>query len=237
VLIIINEDNSTWCNLNTLLFSNTFVPMKGFFNVGSLLSKRLNILKKHSKTLTVTPAHINTCRFFLEVPAFTNHSFSIDSQALCRIARQSFEYELKNGSLELKDCTGSCTLTHKIAVGEPLHTSMHVDEPLISFECPHEFVKFVLKLEGRSAMEMNVRDDGTVHCEVHDVVDYDFTFRMCKVLISNVESVDVKVRVGELLFMEDVLDNTMVFCVFEDFLLVYCYDQGSTLAVKVNLLV
>lgn len=211
--------------------------MQGFFNVCSLLSKRLNILRKYTTTLSITPTQVYTSRFFLELPAFTNHSFSINSTALCRIAQCSFTYQLTADTLELVGNSGSCTLKQKIMVGEVDQNDLYVDEPLISFECPVEFVKFVIKLEGRSTMEMRVSDDGTVQCGVHEVINYNFTFKACKVRISNVESIDVKVRVGDLLFMEDLLDNMMVFCVFEDFLLVYCYDQGSTLAVRVNILV
>lgn len=211
--------------------------MDGFFTTSALLVKRLKFLKKYTKNLSVKPTQIYNNKFFLEMPVFTNKTFSINSRVLYQLSKKDFEFKLLNNCLERKVRSNSYSILEKIQTDEIENHTLNVDEPLMSFDCPYDLVKFILKLESKSVVELKIHGSGRVECNINDLAQYKFVMKKCKIQISNVDSIEVRIKASEVSFLESLLDNTIVFCIFEDFLLIYCYDQESTIAVQIDILI
>lgn len=209
--------------------------MKGSFSTSSLLVKKCDFLKKHTRTLSVNKSMIYNNKYFLEVPPFTNLSFSINSNTLYHISKHTFEYEINHGKLVSSISLGTMEIKETINVDEAETYNLDVDDPLVSFECPHDLLKLILKMDRNDILYISIRDT-TVECTVKEAISYKFVFKNVKIQVNSENTVNAKIRTSDILFLNDLLDNSIIFCIFEDFLLLYCYDQEATLAVRIEML-
>lgn len=220
---------------------------KGIIKSSNLLIKKVEFLSKHTKKLNLKKdGQIYTNKYFLEIKPFINHNFMIESKKLLNILKGILNKEnneyfiLKNENekyLILKSSNKKIEKKEKILITNIEEIKLEIDEPLISFELKKDFLKFLKKLELDYLINLKIEINNNFNiliCEINENFNLKFVQENFKIGIKNVENLEIVFRKSEILFLNE-LENA-VFCIFDDYLIVYNYDFECTLAVRVPLL-
>lgn len=228
------------------------VPVCGTFIPSIVLSKKLNFLKKHTNRLNIEPNKIYTAKYFLDLPRFTDKSFNIETKYFSGLLNaQNFtisedkiiiKSDMRNYSnnrtntSESTDNYFTISYNETIKISEIDQFSFNLTDPLISLEPRPDFFKFISALDQKYKLDLTISSDGTLRCTINETLRYKYEQIGCKVPLHTVDTISIAIRMIDLNFIKDILDTTMVLCVFDDCMVVYSYDMDCTLAARVPIL-
>lgn len=212
------------------------LPMNGFIKTSELLKRKVEFFKKVARKVNIEPTKISTNKYFMSIPVFTDQKFSIDTNSLKSLVNYDNSFVIDENKLIIRKNVNNTVICQEINISGIEENYFNLDEPLMSFEPKIDFLKFILKLEQKHEITLQLFEDGKVIVHVNDIIEYNFVQNNCKIGIADLSHVEIRVKRSELQFLKELLDTTLIFCIFDDFLIVYSYDKESTIAVKINIL-
>lgn len=114
--------------------------------------------------------------------------------------------------------------------------SLNLEDPLLSIEPRHDFISFLSHMDPKTTIFLEVAATGTLICKIEDFIEFEYKQTGCKIPLSNINTINVKFKTEEIVFLKDLMDTTIIFCIFDECLIIYSYEQNSTLAVQIPLL-
>lgn len=210
--------------------------IEGFLHSSTILKKKVDFLRKYTKKVNVKPTKIYNNKFFLDIPPFTNQSFMIGTKHLFGIIEADCNYRVAEGKICIDGKKNGVSISEKISISPIEDVSLDLEDPLISFEPRHDFLRFLGHLNPKCIINLHVTEEGKITCKVTDVIEYEYIQEGCKISLCNIDSVEIRIRNEEIQFIKDILETSVIFCVFDDFLIIYSYEVESTLAVRIPIL-
>lgn len=145
--------------------------------------------------------------------------------------------DLKNPHMNIYNQNiDSLTVSEKFKVFENDEILLNLDDPLLSIEPRHDFIRFLSQMDPKTTVCLEVLANGTLICKINDYIEYEYKQVGCKVPLSNIDGINIRFKTEEIVFLKDLMDTTIIFCIFDECLIIYSYEQNSTLAVQIPLL-
>ncbi|KRH91953.1 hypothetical protein M153_1665400060, partial [Pseudoloma neurophilia] len=218
-----------------MYISSSSETVDGHLRTSPLLKKKCEFLQKYAKFLNVTETKIYTNKFFLDIPSFINCSFKIDSKSMLNLVQNDTTFQITDSKLILLKSDNrsnfsiltNLTVSEKINITDIEEISLDLDDPLLSIEPRHDFFRFLGQLDIKTTINLKIIDDGTLICKVDDFIKYEYKQTGCKITLKNIENAEIKFKTEEIYFLKDLTDTSIIFCVFDEFFIIYSYEQDT----------